>query len=70
MSNVHSIFEQKHEDTIHLQANYILQLEKTIGDPLKSVTPCLDQVSTFLLVLCLDAWNWMAENTMISPHFV
>ena len=55
MSNVSSILEQKHEDIIHLQANYILQVEKPNVDPLKSVTQCLDQVSTFLLVLCSDA---------------
>ena len=54
MSNVSSILEQKHEDVIHLQANYILQVEKPNVDPLKSVT-CLDQESTFLLVLCFDA---------------
>ena len=38
MSDVSSILEWIHEDIIHLQANYIVQVEKPNVDPLKSIT--------------------------------
>ena len=55
MSNVSSILEGKHEVIIDFPTNYILPFKNPIGDPLKSVTQCLDQVRTFLLVLGFDA---------------
>ena len=55
MSNVPSILEEKHKVIIDFPANYILPLKKPSIYPLKNVTRCLDQVSTFLLVLCFDA---------------
>ena len=48
------LFWNRNKVVIHLQANYVLQLEKPIGDPLKSITQHLDHVSTFLLVFCFD----------------
>ena len=70
MSNVSSILEVKHEVVINFPADYILPLKKSIGNPLKTITQHLDQVSTFLLVLGLEAWNWTPEITMNNPHFV
>ena len=54
MSDVSSILEGKHEVIMDFPANYILPLKKAISDPLKSITQCLDQLSTFLLVLGFD----------------
>ena len=55
MFNFSSILEGKHEVVTDFPANYVLPGKKLIGDPLKTLTQCLNQVSTFLLVFGFDA---------------
>ena len=64
-----SSFDGKHEVVIDFPTHYVLWSKKPISDPLE--TPqSLDQVSTFPLILSFDTWNWIAEITMNSPHFM
>ena len=51
MSSFTSSLEGKHEVVIDFPVHFVLQNKKPIGDPLKTLNQCLDQVSTFLLVL-------------------
>ena len=48
-----SNFKGKHEVLIDFPADYILQTQKQMGDNLKAFNRCLEQVSTFLLLLDL-----------------
>ena len=64
--------EEKHKvitNFLAKSANYTLPLKKLSVYPSKSINQCQDYVSTFLLVLCFDSWNWDGRNYHEQPSF-
>ena len=58
--------EGKHEVMIDFPADYISQTKKQMGEALKAFNRHLDHVSTSLLLLGFDTWNWWQKLPCIT----